>query len=267
MVLNERLKKSLGQHLLKDKNLLKKIVRLSRVTAADAVIEIGPGHGDLTKVIAAEARSVTAVELDRRFAPLLSEVSDEFPNVHVIFSDILDVQLSHITGGEKVVVLGNIPYNVTGEILFKLLRERKVVTGAYLVMQREVAERIVSRSHSRTYGALSVIFQLHAAVRLLMLIKPGVFIPPPKVDSALISILFHEDERGLDGGIVDFIKACFRYKRKYLRHALKERYDEGEIEALYRHMVFPPTARAEEIEPDGYVAMYRFLQERSTHNE
>ena len=124
--------------------------------------------------------------------------------------------------------MGNIPYNITGEILFKLLYGRTLIKGAYLTMQKEVAERLVSPSHARSYGALSVIFQLAATVKLLFMLKPGLFVPPPKVESAFISIVFRE-EAVVDEAIRRFIKTCFRYKRKFLRHSLEGRFGEDEI--------------------------------------
>ena len=222
MELRPALKKSLGQHLLKDKNLLRKMVRLAGVGGEDRVVEIGPGHGDLTRCIAEAARSVVAVELDERVREILEAVKSDFPNVRVLFSDILDVDLADLSEGSAFTVMGNIPYNITGEILFKLLYGRTLVKGAYLTMQKEVAERLVSPSHARSYGALSVIFQLAARVKLLFMLKPGLFVPPPKVDSAFISIVFRE-EAAVDEAFVRFVKTCFRYKRKVLRHSLEGR--------------------------------------------
>jgi 16S rRNA (adenine1518-N6/adenine1519-N6)-dimethyltransferase len=255
------LKKSLGQHLLKDKNLLRKMVRLSGIGAEDVVAEIGPGHGDLTRSIAPFARSVYAVELDERFRPILEPLEQEFPNVRMVFGDILKTDLADFCRGPRITVMGNIPYNITGEILFKLLAEKVVVKGAYLTMQKEVAQRLVSRSHARSYGALSVVFQLFATVKLLFLLKPSLFTPPPKVESAFVSIVFKEGIE-TDEGLIAFIKTCFRYKRKYLRHSLEGRCGTEEIDDLYRRMAFSPSVRAEEIEPEGFVSMYGFLLER-----
>jgi 16S rRNA (adenine1518-N6/adenine1519-N6)-dimethyltransferase len=256
------LKKSLGQHLLKDKNLLQKMVRLSGVTRDETVLEIGPGHGDLTRIIAEHARSVYAVELDERFRDILKHTEQDCPHVKVIYSDILSVRIADFAGDGKITVMGNIPYNVTGDILFKILGERRAIRGAYLTMQKEVAERLTSRSHSRSYGALSVIFQLYAQMKLLLILGPRVFVPPPKVDSAFISFVFRagvgpEIE---DPGLVRFIKTCFRYKRKYLRNALQDSYSIGEIDDMYARMDFAPSVRAEEIEPEGFVAMHQLLK-------
>ena len=259
MELNRALKKSLGQHLLKDKNLLRKMVRLAGISTEDVVVEIGPGHGDLTRAIAPEAGSVYAIELDERFRGILQEVEKDFANVEVIFSDILKANFSDFSRDRRIIVMGNIPYNITGEILFRLLAAKAFIRGAYLTMQKEVADRLVSSSHSRTYGALSVVFQLSGKVKLLSVLKPGLFVPPPKVDSAFVSLVFAGTDVPSEG-LIRFIKTCFRYKRKFLRHSLEGAYDAHEIDALYGHMVFEHSVRAEEIEPAGFVAMYDFLK-------
>lgn len=261
------LKKGLSQHLLKDTNLLRKMVRLAGIGGEDAVVEIGPGQGDLTRCIAEKARFVYAIEVDRAFGPFLQSVKDQFPNTEIIFSDVIAVSFSELSGRlsgnesivePRITVMGNIPYRITGDILFKLLYEKSCVTGAYLTMQREVAERLTSDPRSRSYGALSVIFQLYAAVRVLLTIKPGLFIPPPKVESSYISIIF--DQRlQVDRGLVDFVKACFLYKRKYLKHSLERRFSPEQISGLYRSMEFSPSIRAEEIEPHGFRSMYEYL--------
>jgi 16S rRNA (adenine1518-N6/adenine1519-N6)-dimethyltransferase len=255
------LKKSLGQHLLKDRNLLEKMVRMAQIGPEDVVLEIGPGHGDLTRCIARKASAVHAIELDERFRGILSEVEDEFPNVSVVFSDIMKIELAGFASGRKITVMGNIPYYLTGEILFKVLDEKAAVRGAYLTMQKEVAQRIVSQSHSRSYGAVTVIFRLYADVKLLFTIAPGLFVPPPKVESAFLSVIFKDEEK-VDTGLVGFVKRSFRYKRKYLRNCLEGEYGPDEINALYAHMGFRSSVRAEEIEPEGFVEMYAFLQQQ-----
>ena len=260
MVRERPLKKALGQHLLKDRNLLAKLVRLSGVGKADLVVEIGPGQGDLTRSVAQRVRGVIAVEKDERFGDVLASLEQEFPHVSVIFGDVLKVRFSDLQPGSFFTVMGNIPYNITGEILFKILAGKAAIKGAYLTMQKEVAGRLASRSHCRSYGALSVIFQLHASVKILLRIRPNLFIPPPKVESAFISIVFHDTEAA-DQGLIDFVKGCFHYKRKFLRHALENLYEARQIEGLYRHMAFPASVRAEEIEPAGFLEMHRFLKE------
>ena len=132
--------------------------------------------------------------------------------------------------------MGNIPYYLTGEILFKLLDERRTYRGLPDDAKGSGPEDR-EPSHSRAYGALSVIFRLYAAAKVLFFIKPGLFIPPPKVESAFISIVFKDTEQA-DRGLIDFVKSAFRYKRKYLRHCLEGKYAPDELDALYSHMGF-----------------------------
>lgn len=253
------LKKNLSQNLIKDKKILKKMVQLAHVTRDDTVVEIGAGHGDLTRVICESAGFVHSVELDRSFKARLGLLEKECQNLKVHFGDFLEVSLSEFTGGKKIKVIGNIPYGITGPILFKLVEERDHVSGAYLTAQREIGQRLVSPSHRRTYGALSVICQLVADVKILLNLKPGVFFPPPKVDSVYFSMIFRDTSRNVDHSHMEFVKRCFENKRKYLKHALSKYYEEERIAELYAIMGFSPSVRAEEIEPQGFLEIYRQL--------
>jgi len=257
-----RLKKNLSQHLLKDRNLLDKLVKLADIGPGDTVVEIGAGQGDLTRSIIPRARFVHAVELDRQFREPLERLRELFPNVSVTFGNILDLSISSFAKQGRVKVMGNIPYNITGDILFKLLSEMDVIESAHLTMQKEVGERLASAPCSRTYGALSVVFQLHASVKFLLKLKPSLFIPPPEVESAFVAIIFDQGRMRADDGLVDFIKACFRYKRKYLKHSLELLCGKEGTGALYSFMGFRPSVRAEEIEPKSYERMYAFLRVR-----
>ena len=256
------LKKSLSQHLLKDKNLLNKLVRLTRIGPDDVVVEIGAGEGDLTRCIIPHARFVHAVELDRHFKESLGRLEHLFPNVRVTFDNILNLPLRTFVKDDRIKVMGNIPYNITGPILFKLLSEMDVIESAHLTMQKEVAERLVSAPCSRSYGAVSVIFQLYASVSLLLKLKPAVFIPPPEVESAFVAIIFNQERIKPDQGLIDFIKACFRYKRKYLKHSLEPLFGKDRVHALYAFMGFKPSVRAEEVKPEAFERMYAYVEDR-----
>jgi 16S rRNA (adenine1518-N6/adenine1519-N6)-dimethyltransferase len=254
------LKRSLSQNLLKDPNLLRKLVRLAGIESDDVVVEIGSGQGDLTARLAEVARFVYAVELDRTFETFLARVQRDSGNVKVTLEDIMKVSISELSGGHVVRVVGNIPYHLTGDILFKLLEEKRVIRDAHLTVQREVAERIASGPRSRNYGALSVIFQLYASVKILLYLKAALFVPPPKVDSAFVSIIFKDKEAAADPRLIDFVKLCFFYKRKYLRNCLERRYDRKVVEDLFFRMGFEASKRAEEIEPSLFQEMHEFME-------
>ena len=151
------LKKGLSQHLIKDKNLLRKIVRLSNVSSDDVVVEIGAGHGDLTEAIAEKAGYVYAVELDRTFGSYLELLKERFRNVEIIYGDILEFFFAEFKKERNIKVIGNIPYKITGPIVIKILKERSAIDSAFLTMQKEIALRIASKPFARTYGAISAI--------------------------------------------------------------------------------------------------------------
>ena len=255
------LKKSLSQHLIKDRNITNKMVRAAGIGSADVVVEVGAGHGDLTRSLCEKAGLVYAVELDRTCSEYLLPLEREYPNLTVIFGDILKTPLIQFKGAKGLKIVGNIPYQITAPILFKILEERAIIESAYLTMQKEIALRIVSKPFLKTYGSLSAVCQQFSAVKVLFFMKPGLFVPPPKIESAFLSMEIKEEERYGDNGLIEFIKACFQNKRKYLKYALSRHIGNEKVEALYNHMGFPLSIRAEEIEPGTYKKMYEALKE------
>jgi 16S rRNA (adenine1518-N6/adenine1519-N6)-dimethyltransferase len=254
------LKKSLSQNLIKDKNLLRKIVHSANITKEDVVVEIGAGHGDLTAQIAEKAGCLFAIELDSSFARYLDSIENKYDNVKIIYGDCLKIPLKQFWKEKNIKIVANIPYKITGPIIFKILSERAVIDSAFLTVQKEIGQRIASSSHCRTYGAPSVDCQIFADTKVLFYIKSAVFIPPPKVDSALLSIVFKEDEKKTDNEVMDFVRNCFQNKRKQLKHSLIKHHGEKNTEALYESMGFPYYIRAEEIEPAQFKEMYYFLK-------
>jgi len=253
------LKKGLSQHLIKDRNILEKIITLTSICRDDIVVEIGPGQGDLTRCIAERAGFVYAIEIDNSLKAYLDQIESIYPNVHVTYDDFLNTSLSQYKTNRRIKVIGNIPYKITGPILFKLIKEREIIESAYLTVQKEIAERVVSKTHKRTYGALSVNLQILSEVKMLFTLKPTVFIPPPKVESAFISIIFKDDELKTEEDLIEFVKLCFQHKRKYMKNNLSKRYGADRISDLYDYMGFSSNIRAEEIEPHNFKKMYMFL--------
>jgi 16S rRNA (adenine1518-N6/adenine1519-N6)-dimethyltransferase len=254
------LKKGLSQHLIRDRNITDKMVRLAEITTQDVVVEIGAGYGDLTKSIAEKAGHVYAIEFDRDLIPRLEQLTDDYPNLIIIHDDFLKVPLSNFKTGKYIKVIGNIPYKITGPIIFKLLEEREILSGSYLTMQAEVARRIVSKPFNRSYGAISAVCQILSDVKILFTLKPSVFVPPPKVDSAFLSMIPKEEKIHTANDLQQFIRVCFQNKRKYLKYALSKVYTNNIIESIYAFMQFPETTRAEEIRPDQFETMYYFIK-------
>ena len=259
------LKKSFSQNLIKDGNILRKLVSLAEISEGDTVIEIGAGRGDLTRAIAQRAQKVIAVELDRDMIPYLELLaSGEGPgaekNVEIVFRDILTVDIPGLAADEKVKVMGNIPYGITGPIIFKLIGERAFIKSAFLTVQKEIGDRITAKPGTRAYGSLSVVCQLVAEVKVLMRLKSHIFIPPPKVDSIYFSMHFRENAEYVDNNFMAFVRAAFSHKRKFLRNSLKENYTDAQIDELYERMHFSRSVRAEELEPGFFVSIYRAME-------
>jgi 16S rRNA (adenine1518-N6/adenine1519-N6)-dimethyltransferase len=257
------LKKSLSQHLIKDKNITNKMVRATNIDTTDTVVEVGAGHGDLTQAICKKAGSVYAIELDRTCEEYLAPLEREYSNLKVIFGDVLKTPFVRFKGEKNLKIVGNIPYQITAPILFKILEERAIIESAYLTMQKEIALRIVSKTSLKTYGSLSAACQMFSRVKVLFFMKPGLFVPPPKIESAFLSMEIKEEERETDNGLMDFMKACFQNKRKYLKYALTKEIGPEKVESLYRLMNFPPSVRAEELEPGTYKKMYEILKKEA----
>lgn len=238
------------------------MVRLAGIERGDTVVEIGAGQGDLTRSIAEKAGHVYAVEVDGDCIHHLQDYAFQYANISVVHDDFLDVSLPRLSDGKRIVVMGNIPYKITGPILFRLLEARDIVARAYLTMQAEVAHRIVSKPFARTYGALSVVCQVLCHVKILFTIKASVFVPPPKVDSAYLSFIPKEEKTNLPLEFLKLVRICFQNKRKYLRYALSKAFSEEIIRALYDRMGFSDKVRAEEIAPDQFETIYLFLRNK-----
>lgn len=214
-------------------------------------IEIGAGHGEMTSLLARQARRLIAIELDPRLLPRLREQTAALPNVTVVAGDILTLDLAELAAHERFRVYGNLPYYITSPIVHRLLEHAALLDAALLVVQLEVAARIAARPGSRDYGYLSAFTQFYAQAEILLRIPPGAFRPPPKVQSALLA-LRPPGERKLLGiedepGFVDFLKVCFAHKRKTLRNNLRAVVALEEAGAALRESGIAENARAEEI--------------------
>src|SRR5438309_897606 len=190
-------KKSLGQHFLVDENVHKRIVAAIRPAADDVVIEIGPGTGLLTKhLVASPLRKLIAFEVDARAVPLLrSALVDEGDRVDIVEKDFLKADVLALAEREqqKFRVAGNIPYNISSPIIFKLIDDRSVVRDATLLVQLEVAERLVASPRTKAYGIPTVLTNFFGEVKLLFKVPAGAFRPVPKVVSAVVQINFERD--------------------------------------------------------------------------
>ncbi len=218
---NIRAKKSLGQNFLRDPHYLKKIADAAQVGPEDRVLEIGPGLGHLTRVLAARAKKVLALELDDRLIPLLQQEFSEMRNVEFVQADAVAYPYESLSTGWKVVA--NLPYYISTPIIQRLLACRERFTTLTLTLQQEVAERVAASPGGKTYGYLSVLVQLYAEPRIEFLVPPGAFTPKPEVNSAVITLTIRDHPAVAVEDDVFFmrvVKAAFSQRRKTLRNAL-----------------------------------------------
>jgi 16S rRNA (adenine1518-N6/adenine1519-N6)-dimethyltransferase len=184
-----RPKKSLGQNFLRDENIARKIIAAIDPQPADVMLEIGPGGGALTKYLAPLVRMLIAVDVDKRVIERMREV---FPDgsIQLLHHDVLEIDLQYLARqhGQRLRIVGNIPYNITSPILFHVLDNRSSVHDAVFMMQREVARRLVAVPHTKEYGILSVFCQLFTNVQLLFDVSPHAFFPRPEVTSSLVRL-------------------------------------------------------------------------------
>jgi len=219
-------RKGLGQHFLVDRNIIHKIVEVARLSGDDVVLEVGPGLGEMTALLARQARKVICVEIDPRLAAILKTKMLPFQNVEVIEEDILKLDLLKLGEAERqqIKVVANLPYQISTPLLFRLIEARKIFSELTLMLQKEVAERIVSPPGGKEYGPLSLLVQMFSEVSICFHVKPSAFYPRPKVESSVIRIRWKEsppvaveDEQWFK----NVVKKVMGYRRKTLINALK----------------------------------------------
>jgi 16S rRNA (adenine1518-N6/adenine1519-N6)-dimethyltransferase len=278
-------KPKLGQHFLASDSFALQIVDALGSVSQNTVLEIGPGRGVLTSLLAKRVRRLIAVELDRVLAAQLRLRFGMFPNVEVIEADILSVDFDSLFGPkpglrrpgiafrvEPVKVIGNLPYYITSDILLRLFDYSNYFESIVILVQKEVADRIAAEPGSRDYGLLSATAQLYARVEKLFTLPPGAFAPPPKVHSTALRLTLAPrlKELGLDGdrlakdGFINFLKLSFGQKRKTLWNNLKSNYPEPALRAALAQAKVKAAARAETLSLEESAELYRALRPSST---
>jgi 16S rRNA (adenine1518-N6/adenine1519-N6)-dimethyltransferase len=257
-------KKSLGQNFLLDLNLSGRIARAAGPLEGIDVIEIGPGPGGLTRALLAEgARKVIAVERDARAIAALGEIAERYPGrLDIVEGDALDFDPAPHLGNAPVRVVANLPYNIATALLVKWLTVEPWppwFDRLVLMFQREVAERIVAGPGGKQYGRLSVLTGWRARAKILFDVHPSNFVPPPKVTSSVVELVPRPDPLPCNRAVLERVtEAAFGQRRKMLRQSLKSL--GVDPLALLAGVGIEPTARAEEISVEGFVALARELE-------
>jgi 16S rRNA (adenine1518-N6/adenine1519-N6)-dimethyltransferase len=255
-------RKSLGQNFLLDLNLTGRIARAAGPLAGVTVIEVGPGPGGLTRALIAEGANVIAIERDERAIAALAEIAEHYPGrLTVVAGDALEFDAAPYVGSGPARVVANLPYNIATALLIGWLTAEPWppwYDRLVLMFQREVAERIVAPPGSKTYGRLSVLAGWRADAKILFDIAPSAFVPPPKVTSSVVQLIPRAAPLPCDRRALERVtEAAFGQRRKMLRASLKS-LGLDPIPLLERAGL-DPTARAEDIGVEGFVALARGL--------
>ena len=266
-------KSRLGQNFLRDQQAIRRIAAALGDCSARTVVEIGPGHGAITRILAANVGKLIAIEVDPGLA---AQLSAAFPrsestlatNVRVETSDILafNFEAASIAAGQKLIVVGNLPYYITSPILMKLAENSNLLDRAVLMVQREVADRVTAKSGSRDYGLLSVTVQLYGPVEQLFTLPPDAFSPPPEVHSTVFRWRFAPRFSELNVArepFLAFLRRVFALKRKTLANNLRAAgVGTKEIAAAFSAAALDSKVRAESLPIESLAALWRILQKQ-----
>ncbi|WP_025640518.1 16S rRNA (adenine(1518)-N(6)/adenine(1519)-N(6))-dimethyltransferase RsmA [Schnuerera ultunensis] len=259
--------KSLGQNFLIDGNIVRKIGQEGNITKEDYVLEIGPGIGTLTEELALNAKKVVAVELDKSLLPILDETLRDYPNIEIIHGDILRVDINRLIeekmAGGPIKVVANLPYYVTTPIIAKLIEEDLNIESIIIMIQKEVAHRIVASPGSKQYGSLSVFVKFYTQPEILIPVPKTVFMPQPKVDSAVIRLNIKRDLPEIDREIFfQVVKAAFSKRRKTILNSLSSNpwgLDKEEIKEVLKGANIPLQERAENLKIEDFIKISKTL--------
>ena len=255
-----RPRKHWGQHFLCDGGVARRIVETAEIGPRSIALEIGPGLGALTDVLAVTAGRLYLIEIDQALARRLEERYADNPRVRVLASDVLQVPLAGLVTEPSVTVVANLPYNVAIPILFRLLEVRARFPRAVVMLQREVAQRLAAPAGGPARGVTSVLLQTYASVRLAFGVSRRSFLPPPQVESAVVDIRWSPEPRvpiGDPAAWQEVVRAAFGQRRKMLRNALgtlagARGLDAAGLEAAFAAAGVDPRARAETLDLDAF---------------
>ncbi|MDD3766113.1 MAG: 16S rRNA (adenine(1518)-N(6)/adenine(1519)-N(6))-dimethyltransferase RsmA [Eubacteriales bacterium] len=264
-----RFKKSLGQNFLIDEDVLAKTIEASEVTKEIGVIEIGPGIGTLTQALSEKAGKVVAIELDREIAAYLKKAFVAYGNVEIIQGDALKMDLEEVIeqhfANMPTVVVANLPYYITTPLIMKFLEDTPKIDSVTVMIQKEVADRMVAKPSTSEYGALSVAVQYYSTPKIITTVSPQSFMPPPKVTSAVIRLDIKNHTRPFVKNEKKFfkvVKAAFSQKRKTLANSLSSQYSvpKEQLKSLIYEVCGSDNVRAEDLGIKEFVKISENLQ-------
>lgn len=262
--------KKFGQNFLIDTGILEGIISAAQITKDDFVLEIGPGIGTMTQYLCEAAREVIAVEIDKNLIPILADTLSAYDNVEVLNEDILKVDIRALAEeknhGRPIKVVANLPYYITTPIIMGLFESHVPIDSITIMVQKEVADRMQEGPGSKEYGALSLAVQYYAAPRIVLNVPPGCFMPQPKVGSAVIRLVRHEQppvDVENEQLMFQLIRASFNQRRKTLANGLNNfpelRLDKETIQKCIEELGVPVTVRGEALSLEQFAKLSNII--------
>lgn len=259
IVQGHQARKRFGQNFLSDNFYINRIINAICPGEKDTMVEIGPGLGAITEHLVDRVATLNVVELDKDLIPRLEDKFSQKDNFTIHQHDALKFNFRQLYQDSNLRVVGNLPYNISTPLIFHLLEQRDVIDDMYFMLQKEVVERICASASTPQYGRLSVMAQYYCQTELMFIVPPGAFLPPPKVESAIVRLAPHKelpfpvkDEKQLR----QIVTAAFNQRRKTLRNSLKQWISHEDLEALGIN----PAERAENITLEQYTTIARHLE-------
>jgi len=245
-------RKRFGQHFLHDPAVIRRIIDCIAPAHGDRIVEIGPGRGALTWPLLERAGELDAIEIDRDLARLLMTDPRAAGRLRVHVEDVLETDFERLrAGGPRLRVVGNLPYNISTPVLFRLLAQRAAIADMHFMLQKEVVDRMAAAPGGKEYGRLTVMLAAHAQVESLLEVGPGAFQPRPKVWSAIVRLRPSLEPRfaiGDEGALKSLAAAAFSHRRKILRNGLKGLLSDDDI----RSCGIDPLVRPERLSPEQF---------------
>jgi len=253
--------KKFGQNYLVDKNTILKMINVLELNLKDSVIEIGPGKGSITSELTKQLSKLVAIEIDTR---VIDELNSKFNNLILLNSDFIKLKLSELknTLDFPTKIIGNIPFNLTGSILFKLLEEKELVSETVLLMPYDIAKRMIAKKRTKEYGILTILFGYFSSTKLVYKVSKNVFVPKPNIESAIVHIKFDKNEYpDVDKQtFIRIVKASFGNRRKTLKNSLGNSifkdYD-------FSNLGISLQKRAEELEVEDFLELTKYIQKNN----
>ena len=268
---NFNFNKKFGQNFIYDKNLLNAIIEQSGINSEDEVLEIGPGAGTLTKVIAQKAKKVVSYEIDTNLKPILEEKLKDVTNAKIIFQDALKTDLNEIESNftNEYTLIANLPYYITTPLIFKFLKSERVKSMCIMV-QKEVGQRLIATNKDKEYGAISVILDFYVDVKILRQVPRYMFTPVPNVDSCVVQINIKRDKNNANAELYEkIIKSAFANRRKTLANNLSNDFNvtKQQVYDFLKQLSLPEQIRGDALTTMNFVQITNIFDKNSVKSK